>query len=175
MADRRLFFGLWPTERQREALRGPIKAVMGPMDGQPVPRANWHVTLVFLGNVAERHVDELLLAASEVEVKPFRLRLDRVEFWPRPKIACLLATAVPPALEAVQRQLEDISRRFGYQSPDILYRPHLTIARPARPFTAEPLAQPVMLEWSGFELLESVSTARGVQYSPLKQGSTDNS
>ncbi len=175
MENRRLFFGLWPTERQREALRDPIKGVLGSKEGQPVPRANWHVTLVFLGNVAARHVDDLVAAAGDIEVEPFRLRLDRVEFWPRPKLACLLASAVPAGLQTLHRQLQDVATRFGHQFPDVIYRPHLTIARPARPFTSEPLAQPVMLEWSSFELLESVSTPRGVQYSPLKQGSTDNS
>jgi len=168
MADRRLFYSLWPSERQRESLRDPIKSALGPVEGRAVLRGNWHVTLVFLGKVAEERVPALLEATSAIQAEPFRLRFDRLDFWPRPKIACLLATAVPPELQTLVAQLETAADTAGVPVEERVYRPHLTVARNARPFSPEPLAQPVMLEWSGFELMESVSTPRGVQYLPVK-------
>jgi 2'-5' RNA ligase len=173
--DRRLFFGLWPSERQRESLRDPIKAAVGGIEGDLTPRGNWHLTLVFLGAFPGERLAELQQAAAAIEVEPFRVRLDRLEFWPRPRIACLLASSVPPALQALQEALEKVATGFGHSPEEHVYRPHMTVARHARPFVSASLAQPIMLEWSGFELLESVSTTRGAQYSPLKQGSTGNS
>jgi hypothetical protein len=43
------------------------------------------------------------------------------------------------------------------------------VVRNARPFTTERLTQRVLTEWSGFELMESVSGPGGVSYIPLKQ------
>lgn len=175
MASRRLFFALWPSDRQREALRDPIKAAASPVEGRLVARAEWHVTLVFLGMFPEAKIAALQQAAAGIDVEEIRLRFDRLEFWPRPKIACLAASAVPPALETLVSKLELVAADFGYEPEDRRYRPHLTIARNARPFAPEPLARPVTLEWSGFELIESERAARFGRYSPLKQGSTGNS
>lgn len=169
MADKRLFFALWPGERQREQLRDPIKSAGSTVEGRAVPRGNWHVTLVFLGSMPAASVPALRDAAAGIEVAPFRLRFDRLEYWPRPKLACLLATSVPPELSRLVSELESAAADFGYQRDTLTYRPHITIVRQARTFSSEPLAQPVTLEWSGFELMESVSTARGVQYCPVIQ------
>lgn len=173
--DKRLFFGLWPSERQREQLRDPIKAATGSIEGELMPRGNWHLTLVFLGAFPEGRLAGLQQAAAAIAVEPFRVRLDRLEYWPRPRIACLLASSVPTELQTLQEALAKVATDFGHNPEEHTYRPHMTVARHARPFVSAPLAQPIMLEWSGFELLESVSTTRGVQYSPLKQGSTGNS
>lgn len=173
--DKRLFFGLWPSERQREALRDPIKAAVGSVEGDLTPRGNWHVTLVFLGVFPEKRLAELQQAATGIVVEPFRLRLDRLEFWARSRIACLQASTVPPALQSLQTSLAALATDFGHAPDELTYRPHITVARNARPFPSAPLAQPIMLEWSGFELLESESAGRGNRYSPLKQGSTGNS
>jgi hypothetical protein len=43
------------------------------------------------------------------------------------------------------------------------------VVRNARPFATERLAQRAMTEWSGFELVESVSGPGGAAYSLLKQ------
>ena len=169
MADKRLFFALWPSERQREALREPIKAAVSTVEGQAVYRGNWHVTLVFVGTFPEEQIPALQEAAAAVQVEPFRLRFDRVEFWARPKIACLLASTVPAELAMLAEELTAVVAHFGVPPEEHGFRPHITVARNARSFPAEPLAQPVMLEWSGFELMESVSSSRGVQYYPLKQ------
>ena len=172
MAERRLFFALWPDDRQREALRDPIKAALAPVEGRFVERANWHVTLVFLGSFPEARIAGLQEAVGAIQVAPFRLRFDRLEFWARPKIACLAAAAVPPELATLVAELETAAADFGHVPEDRVYRPHITIARHVRPFTAQPLAQPVTLSWSRFELMESDSGARGVRYSPLKQWRT---
>lgn len=172
MAERRLFFALWPDDRQREALRDPVKAALTPVEGRFVERGNWHVTLVFLGAFPETQIAGLQEAVGAIEVEPFRLRFDRLDFWARPKIACLAAATVPPELATLVSRLEIAAADFGHRPEDRAFRPHITIARNARPFTPEPLAQPVTLAWSGFELMESESSVRGVRYSPLKQWRT---
>ncbi len=169
MITRRLFFALWPDNRQRDRLRDVINSVARTVEGRAVDRRNWHVTLAFLGEIDERLIPRLLEASDKIEVEPFRLGFDRLEFWARPKIGCLLAPTVPPALKSLVDRLNAVIQEVGLVPEDRTYRPHITVAKAARSFPTERLAQRAVTEWSGFELIESVSGPSGSRYVPLKQ------
>jgi 2'-5' RNA ligase len=169
VSTRRLFFGLWPDHRQRDRLRDFITPLAKEVDGRIIDRHKWHVTLAFIGNFEEQLIPALQRAAEEVEVEPFRLRFDRLEFWPRPKVASLVAATVPPELQALVQQLNAILLRAGVLVEERTYRPHITVARNARPFETMRPAQAAITEWNGFELIESVSERGGAVYRPLDQ------
>ena len=169
MSTKRLFFALWPDDRQREQLRNVISPLAKNVEGTAVYRAAWHVTLVFVGDFPEERVPALLAASREIPVEPFRLRFDRAEFWPRQKIAVLATQIVPTELENLAGSLHDLIRAHGVDSRDTVYRPHVTIVRRARAFETQRLAQPLMTQWSGFELIESEPNPGGPRYRPLKQ------
>jgi 2'-5' RNA ligase len=166
---KRVFFALWPDNRQRDRLRDVINSVAKTVEGTAVDRRNWHITLAFIGTFPEDRVPYLLERAEQIEVEPFRVSFDRLEFWPRPKVASLCAATVPPELEALVDSLNTALVDLGSEPEDRTYRPHITVARNARPFTTERLAQRSITEWSSFELVESVSVPRGAYYVPLKQ------
>jgi 2'-5' RNA ligase len=166
---KRLFFALWPDNRQRDRLRDVINSVAKTVEGMAVDRRNWHITLSFVGEFPEDRVPYLLERAEQIQVEPFRLSFDRLEFWPRPKIASLCAATVPPELQALVDSLNAVLLDLGLTPEDRTYRPHITVAGNARPFTTERLAQRSFTEWSSFELVESVPVPRGVHYVPLKQ------
>ena len=169
MNTKRLFFALWPDARQRDRLRDAVNSVAKGVEGRAVDRRNWHVTLAFIGGFPEHRVPYLLERAEEITVVPFSLNFDRLEFWPRPRVACLCAVTVPPALQALVDQLEGIMTDLGIRVEDRAFRPHITVVRNARQFNTERLAQRAATAWSGFELMESVSSPAGVRYLPLKQ------
>lgn len=169
MDTKRLFFALWPDQRQRETLRDVINSVAKTVEGRAIDRRDWHVTLAFIGTFPEQRVPYLLERASEIAVEPFRLNFDRLEFWPRPKIASLVTATVPPELQALVDSLNEVLRDLGIEPEDRTYRPHITVVRNARTFATERLAQRTTTEWSSFELVESVSAPGGVTYRPLKQ------
>lgn len=168
MSTRRLFFALWPDHRQRDRMRDFITPVAKLVEGRAIDRRNWHITLAYIGEFPEDQIDELHEAKSAVTVEPFRLRLDKLEFWPRPKIAALVPPNVPAELE---RLVEDLQGRIlaAGVNPEHqrVYRPHITVVRNARPFETQRLAQSAITEWSSFELVESVSEVGGVAYRPL--------
>lgn len=169
MAERRLFFALWPDDRQREELRNTLSPLARQVEGSAVYRGNWHVTLVFIGAFAEERLAELLPLLSQVATEPFRLRFDRLCYWQRPRIACLQALSVPPSLAALVDDLNALMEGFGMSPETGSYRPHVTAVRRARAFEPLMLARPLTLSWSGFELLESIRGRDGVHYRPLKQ------
>ena len=169
MNTKRLFFALWPDHRQRDRLRDVINSVAKTVEGQPVDRRNWHITLAFIGAFPEQRVPFLLERAAEIRVEPFRLNFDRLEYWPRPRVASLTAATVPDELQALVDALNSVLRDAGIEPEERVYRPHITVVRRARAFTTERLAQRMSTEWSSFELMESVSGPGGVSYVPLKQ------
>ena len=150
-------------------MREIINPALSVVEGTAIDRRNWHITLVFIGNFAEQNIAELQAAAGEIEPFDFRLRFDRISFWQRPKIATMNPRNVPAELEQLVKSLEQILIPFGFEPNERVYRPHITVARRARTFAEVQLARPIDLEWSSFQLVESVSTTRGVQYHPWKQ------
>jgi RNA 2',3'-cyclic 3'-phosphodiesterase len=169
VSTKRLFFALWPGNRQRDRLRDVINSVAKTVEGRPVDRRSWHVTLPYIGEFEESRIPELQELASQIEVEPFRLGFDRLEFWARPKVACLVAATVPTELEQLVASLNVVLQEFGVTSEDRTYRPHITVVRNARTFATERLTQRATTEWSGFELMESQSGPGGASYIPLKQ------
>lgn len=169
MNTKRLFFALWPDHRQRDRLREVITSVAKTVEGRAVDRRNWHVTLAFIGAFPENRVPYLLERAAEIQVEPFRLNFDRLEYWPRPRVASLSAATVPVELQTLVDSLNDVMLDLGLKPEDRTYRPHITVARNARAFTTERIAQRTIIDWSGFELVESISGPGGVSYVPLKQ------
>lgn len=169
MSTKRVFFALWPDHRQRDRLRDVVNSVARTVEGKAVDRRNWHITLAFVGDIEEQLIPNLQARAAQVQVEPFRLSFDRLEFWVRPKVACLVTPTVPAEMENLVRELNAVMHEFGVTPEDRTYRPHITVSRTARAFTTERLAQRATTEWSEFELIESVSGPGGVSYVPLKQ------
>ena len=167
MATKTLFFALWPDNRQRDRLRDFITPVAKMVEGRMVDRRNWHVTLVYIGDVDERYIPEILEGARAIRFEPFRLRLDRLEFWPRPKIAALVPPRVPPELEQLVEDLKGVVIAAGNEPVDRVYRPHITVVHNARSFETQRLSQASVTEWADFELMESVPERGGSTYRPL--------
>ena len=166
---KRIFFALWPNDRQRDQLRNVISPAAKLIEGSAVYRGSWHVTIAFIGEYPERLIPDLQAAAAAMTFEPFRIRFDKAEFWPRPKIAVLATQSVPAELERLVAALNGVLTDAGIVTESRSFRPHITIVRRARPFETQRLAQPALIEWSGFELVESVSGPRGTTYHPLKQ------
>ena len=169
MADKKLFYALWPSHRQREILRDAINPVLTTVEGQTVDRRNWHVTLIFIGNFPEEDIPGLMAATDTIKPVDIRLRFDSLTFWQRPKIACMHTKIIPPELERLVDSLQQALLPFGVEPEERVYRPHITVSRKVRAFQEIRLARPVELQWSDFELVESLSVRGEVQYRLLKQ------
>ncbi len=169
MDKKRLFLALWPDDRQRNTLRDTFRPLLTSIEGKMVDRRNWHVTLNFIGEYPVDRIAGLLTELEQIEVQRFRLRFDRLSFYPRARIACLEALTVPEELKQLKQDLESMLLPYGVEPENLEYRPHITAVRSARPFPTIREARALELQWSGFELIESISMPGGVQYRVLKQ------
>jgi len=150
-------------------LRDTINPALTSVEGSFVDRRNWHVTLVYVGTFPEERIPGLMAAVDIIEPVNIRLRFDRLTFWQRPRVACLDVMTIPPELEHLVRSIEQALMPFGYTPNERTYRPHITAARKARTFAEVRLSRAVELQWSEFELVESISIRGGVRYHVLKQ------
>ena len=167
METKRLFFALWPDDRQRDRLRNTLTPAARELEGDAVLRGNWHVTLAFVGVFPAARIPELTTAAAGIAVEPFRLRFDRVDYWPRPRLGVLLAPAVPAELERLVTALNGVLVAAGVAVDDRQFRPHVTFLKRARPFETARIGQPLDTSWDSFELIESVPGPGGSTYRPL--------
>jgi len=150
-------------------MRDAIIPALQAVEGVAVDSGNWHVTLVFIGAVVEENIAGLQAAVSDIGPVDIRLCFDRISYWKRPRIASALPVNVPSGLRQLVRSIEHRMPAFGIAPDERTYRPHITVARRARTFADLPLARTIDLQWTGFELIESVATPCGVRYRPLKQ------
>ena len=164
---KRLFFALWPDDGVRARLSEQARLL--PINtGRRVPPENFHITLVFLGNVEEQAVAALTGTAKGMGIPRFCLQINHCGWWKRAKVAWLAPAYTPePVLELV-RQLNHQSRLAGLPVDERDYNPHLTIARkltrPLKPCTFEPIHWDVRK----FCLVESVTYEKGARYRVLQ-------
>ena len=107
-----------------------------------VPYENYHITLVFIGNVPIDELDriETLMAEAVNEISPFNVTLgDATLFPPDNEKKGVLITSVEEsdALAILQSKLDQKIRDGGYQLIDRPYRPHVTQARLRRAKVSE--------------------------------------
>ena len=160
---KRLFFALWPNDEVRAKLLD--KARLLPIHtGRHVPPENFHITLVFLGNVEEQTIPELADGAEALSIPGFSLQINHGGWWKRAKVAWLAPAYTPEPLLELVRQLHHRARLAGLPLDKRDYSPHLTIARkltrPLKPCTFEPIHWDVR----EFCLVESVTHEKGARY-----------
>lgn len=102
---------------------------------RPVPSTRWHLTVAFLGEVAEHRLQALTAALSAVaeESGPIELRLRGAGTFPaRPERARVLWVGVAgarPGMERLAERSAAAARSAGIPVDDRAYAPHLTLAR----------------------------------------------
>ena len=160
---KKLFFALWPDDEVRSRLLGQAQLIHI-NTGRRVPPENFHITLVFLGNVEEQAIPELTDGAEGLSVPGFRLQINHGGWWKRAKVAWLAPAYSPEPLLELVRQLNHQARLVGLPVDERDYSPHLTIARkftrPLKPCTFEPVHWDV----GEFCLVESVTHEKGARY-----------
>jgi 2'-5' RNA ligase len=117
----------------------------------PQAKASWerteklHLTIKFLGEIEESHVERLSRAAERAAsgLWPFELRLEGTGAFPTrglPRVLWLGVTDAPGLLAELQRRLEDECAGEGFARERRAFKPHLTLARLRTPADAQQLA-----------------------------------
>lgn len=137
----RLFVALHPPPdalAELDAVVAPLRA--GWPELRWTGQDRWHVTLAFLGEVAEAALDELMvrLARAAGRHQAQELRIGHGGAFPSQRRARVLIARIDgdqPALAALAGSVAAGARRAGAPPPDEgrRFRPHLTLARCRQP------------------------------------------
>lgn len=157
----RLFLALWPDARVREALVRCRAAWTWPAGAALVQPPSLHLTLHFIGPVAQDRLAQLRPGLA-VPFRPFVLSLDQALLWPH-GLAVLLAGSVPPELADLHAALCRALQRLELPTEARAFRPHVTLARRAGRALAPPESRPLAWPVQGYALVSSMPGAGGYQ------------
>ncbi|RMH11862.1 MAG: RNA 2',3'-cyclic phosphodiesterase [Gammaproteobacteria bacterium] len=170
MNRHRLFFALYPDAEARQALYENVKDSLPEKQGRFVPVENLHMTLVFVGSCNDSDLECLQSCLPEdLSFSRFRIHLDHLGYWKRPKILWAGCSEVPDTLSKLVETLRDqIRNRCNLPIESRDYQPHVTLMRKVMPEKGNILKKTPIesVYWSitDIHLMESVSGPEGVQY-----------
>jgi RNA 2',3'-cyclic 3'-phosphodiesterase len=113
-------------------------------DEKWVAEQNLHITLTFMGALAEERVDALAdaLGSALAEQTAFRMRLASVRALPSPRRCSMVWAAFDDAendpCEALASRVMAVAAQFDQATDGHLFAPHVTLVRARRPHRLDP-------------------------------------
>jgi 2'-5' RNA ligase len=153
----RLFFALECSPTLRKTI-SQWRTSLSLRIGRPVPAANFHLTLLFLGSVDQTRIAAICTVASKITVpgKPLTVVLDRLEVWRKSNALVLTSGDAPPELMRLSYAIEQAMLPYGHDQEHREFRPHLTLSRDYRSPVPEADIEPeFFLRADRFALYES--------------------
>jgi 2'-5' RNA ligase len=171
-----------------ESLKEVVNSLMEPLrktgaDVKWVQRANLHMTLKFLGEVADEKLGLIVETARRALAccARFDIGLGGVGTFPpagKPRVIWIGIEDARAQLAAMSRSLEEAFAQVGFPPEDRPFKPHLTLGRvrspkgverlrPALAKTAVPATKPMTVD--KVLLIKSVLTSAGPIYTVLER------
>ncbi|MBP7204084.1 MAG: RNA 2',3'-cyclic phosphodiesterase [Propionivibrio sp.] len=168
----RLFFALWPSPAAAERLARVATDAAARLGGKPTRLETLHLTLAFLGEVADENVPRLVDLVSNLRAEPIELRIDQPGYWRR---NCLFWAGCHDTLAPLETLVAELRQRLGaagftVSNGERPFTPHVTLVRkiPEIPLNAAlPAIGPIEWRCSDFVLVRSQLSEKGPSYEPL--------
>ena len=141
----RVFFALWPDSDARERLAALAGEIAARTNGRAPPTANLHVTLAFVGDVPTERIGALCAIGASVAASAaaFVLTLDRTGTFRGTGITWAGASALPPPLAELARNLTDALAAQDFSVERRPFSAHVTLARRCKASEVGSLAAPI--------------------------------
>jgi 2'-5' RNA ligase len=107
--------------------------VLAAAGGRALARVDLHVTLCFLGAVAEPQLAALRERAAGIDAAAFELSFERLELWGEARILAATVERVPSAAAGLAGALAVAAGEVGLALERRPWRPHITLARGVTP------------------------------------------
>jgi 2'-5' RNA ligase len=159
----RLFFALWPDEdvtRQLACLASQLN-LEGP--GRQVAPKNYHVTLAFVGEVADLKLAVLQQIGRSMQAPRFAFACDSLEYWQKSQVVVAAAQVAPQALHDFWIRVND-----AIGLPHERLRTHVTLARKVAQAPVLQAMSPIVWRATNFSLIRSDTGGAESAYTVLE-------
>ena len=165
----RVFFAIFPNEFVQQQLAHQAEILEPTCGGRKIRTQNFHLTLLFLGDVSTNRIAVLQQTMKNISAKKFELSLDKICYWKRNQIIYIQTNQFPTELFFLVDSLKTALSEAGFLFDKYTYKPHVTLIRQATHSAEIDLPIPIKWEVNEWSLIQSKQTEHGVDYIPLKQ------
>ncbi len=159
----RIFFALWPDKETRSSLCA-ISQQFKDEKFRLLKKSNLHITLEFLGEVAEDDLQQLVEKSNTIQAEPFNIELTRIGWWRKPGVIWIGTHNSPEQLIHLVESLKQIVEQQGLETDKRPYEPHVTIARKVKQLQLPKQSIDIRWQVNSFVLVISKPTNSGVEY-----------
>ncbi len=164
---KRLFFALEPNP----AIRKDVNKIISRLDDKSCRKTsteNIHITLVFLGLIAQPQERDIIKAVENITIPSFEILFDQLAYWRKPRILCLNSSAHNAPIEQLVEDIKAKVNQCGVATETRAFKPHVTLARKVNHKIEIPF-ESLLWRADQFCLMESCSVTGGVRYQVLKR------
>ena len=165
----RVFFAIFPNEFVQKQLAHQAEILEPTCGGRKIRTQNFHLTLLFLGDVSTHRIAILQQTMKNISAKKFELTLDKIGYWKRNQITYIQANQFPDELFFLVDSLKTALSEAGFLFDKYIYKPHVTLIRKATHSAEINLPIPITWEVNEWSLIQSRQTESGIDYIPLSQ------
>jgi 2'-5' RNA ligase len=172
----RTFVAVFPPPEVREALYNAAQNLPTSRDFRLVGQEKVHLTLKFLGDIAENDLDKIKQALQPIRERhdPFEVSTSNFGAFPSARKARILWAGLEEGseqLRTVAENVENLLEPAGFERENRPYVPHLTLGRTRSRRTTLDTSEisPPTLRFtvSGVDLVKSTPGKNGVIYSTI--------
>ena len=160
----RLFFALWPPAATVAALAAWAAQVQALTGGRVTRPESIHLTLAFLGEVAEARVEDAIRVANSVRGARHTLPIKQARRWAHNHIAWVGPERTPPDLESLAGSLRERLQAEGFAIESRPFAAHVTLVRKAGKAARLPPLPRVAWPVDEFTLVRSRLSRKGSSY-----------
>ena len=160
----RLFFALWPPAATVTALAGWAVQAHLLTGGRRTRPESIHLTLAFLGEVAEERVGDAIRAARSVRGAPHALPIAQAKHWSHNDVVWVGPIEIPRALAALAQSLRTELDKEAFAVEARPFAAHVTLIRKARRVAGLPPVPHAAWPVTEFTLVRSMLSRHGSSY-----------
>jgi 2'-5' RNA ligase len=167
----RVFFAILPNKFVQKQLAHQAEILEPICGGRKVRTQNFHLTLLFLGDVSTHRIETLQKIVRNISAKKFVLSLDKICYWKHNQIIYIQAKQFSTELFFLVDSLKIALSEAGFLFDKYTYKPHVTLIRKVAHPAEINLNTPIKWHVNKWFLIQSKQTDGGIDYIPLNQWS----
>ncbi|QDP72927.1 RNA 2',3'-cyclic phosphodiesterase [Legionella israelensis] len=160
----RYFFALWPDDKTAGRLYKAAVNAIKIADCKFIQASKLHITLIYLGAVDAKYLEQAQKIADQLHIKPFKLQISRLNQWRHAHLLWLGTENAPKELIQLVNHLKLKLKEIGYTPEKRIFIPHITVARRCHYDHTSTEIEPVEWQIKDFHLVKSTNTGQESVY-----------